>query len=356
MDGLEAAWRALEEAVAHRTHLSSFDFLGPWYRRYAGEYGGAPLIGTAWRGTSLVGVAPLTVRRGTVGRVPVTRVEFAPSDVPAGELLLDPACPDAAATLLHSLVETARFDVVCLDGFDPESDALRALRNAAAQRRMAIETDDDAYALVDLRAGYDAYYARLSAHYRRNLGQKARKIEGAGFHVGGVRLADGIDTLEGSIGRLIAINEQSYKLAGRRLADNHRQFLADIVRRFGRRGLLTLPLLAIGGRDAAFILGVVERGVFYDITLAYDESFAKLSPGAFLMQRMLQALAATGVHSVISHGAHEYKRHWATAFVPQQRLFLFPHTVRASATRLLRFRLAPLWRRLGHAPDAASGT
>jgi CelD/BcsL family acetyltransferase involved in cellulose biosynthesis len=111
--------------------------------------------------------------------------------------------------------------------------------------------------------------------------------------------------------------------------------------------MLSLPVLTIGGKDAAFILGVVDRGCFFDITLAYDESFAKVSPGAFLMQHTLQQLAAARVHTAISHGAHDYKKHWSSAFVPQKRIFLFAPGVKAAATRFVRFGLEPLWRRFG---------
>ena len=110
--------------------------------------------------------------------------------------------------------------------------------------------------------------------------------------------------------------------------------------------MLSAPILTIGGRDAAFIAGVVERGCFYDVSLSYDESYAELGPGAHLMQETLKRLADGGVHTVVSHGAHEYKRHWASAFVPQKRIFLFAPRPLATATRLLRFGLQPLWQRL----------
>ena len=114
---------------------------------------------------------------------------------------------------------------------------------------------------------------------------------------------------------------------------------------------LALPLLTIGGRDAAFMLGVVDRDCYFDITLSYDETFAKVSPGAYLMQRALEACAAAGIHTVVSHGAHAYKKHWASEFVAQKRVFLFAPTVRARATRMIRFSLRPLWERLGRHAD-----
>jgi hypothetical protein len=105
-------WRVLERSVNRRTHLSTYDFITTWYRHYAGEYGGLPLIGLARRGARLVGVAPLTVGRGTVGRIPLTRIEFAPSDAPAGEFLVGDEEPDIVAALLDDLIAHASFDII----------------------------------------------------------------------------------------------------------------------------------------------------------------------------------------------------------------------------------------------------
>lgn len=346
LEPLAADWRSLEGAVRHRTHVSTFDFLAPWYRHYAGVYGGSPLVGLAWQGSELAGVAPLTIRRGRLGRIPVTRVDLAPNDSIAGEFLASDDRPEIVAALLDSLVQQARFDVICLNGFDPGSAQLLAVHEAALRHRLAVHVEDHAYAVVDLTGGYPAYRAALTGKYRGSLSLKGRKIAAAEAAVEGVQPGDGGDRIEESIARMIAITEASYKLQGQRLADRHRDFLGEIVRRFGARQMLSLPILTIGGRDAAFILGVVERGCFYDITLAYDESFAKVSPGAYLMQATLQRLAATGIYALLSHGAHEYKRHWATAFVPQTRVFLFPRRPRATAARVMRFGAQPLWGRL----------
>jgi CelD/BcsL family acetyltransferase involved in cellulose biosynthesis len=342
---IEGAWRDLEGAVERRTHVSTFDFIATWYRYYAGEYGGTPLIGLAWRGSELAGLAPLTVRRGRLGRIPVTRIDFAPNDSIAGELLVRDERPDVVAALLGSLVSTVRFDVICLNGFEPGASQLAALQGSADRRRLATELEDHAFARVDLSAGYDRYWATRSGNMRRKVSQRARRIEALGETVDGVLPADTGD-IDTRINRLIAITEASYKLQGQRLADHHRGFLAELCRRFAAREMLSLPVLSIGGHDTAFIAGVVERGCFYDVTLSYDESYAELGPGVHLMQKTLKRLAEGGIHTVVSHGAHEYKRHWASAFVPQKRLFLFAPRPLAAATRFVRFGLRPLWQRI----------
>jgi CelD/BcsL family acetyltransferase involved in cellulose biosynthesis len=348
-----AEWRALERSVKH-THLSSFDFITPWYTHYAGRYGGAPLAGLARRGSRLVGVAPMAICRGRTGSVPVTRVELAPTDVPAGEFLTAAGDSEVISEFVNALVDGTPFDVISLDGFTDGSEEMTAVEQAAARRRMVVERVDHAYAIADLSRGYDSYRGRLSGHFRRNLNQRARRMTAAGgADVGGIQFSGAADELDRCVSRVIAITEASYKLQGARLAACHRAFLSDVVGRLSARGTLCLPILSIGGEDAAFMLGVVERGVFYDITLAYAEPFATFSPGSFLMQRTLEMLASTGVHTAVSHGAHEYKRHWATRFVPQKRLFLFNRGVRGRAAHFTRFSLAPIWQRLRGVEDAA---
>lgn len=343
---VETPWRELEDAVQTRTHVSTFDFLYPWYRHYAGDYGGQPLIGLAWRGRTLAGVAPLTVRQGTFGRVPITRVDFAPNDSIAGEFLIQDDEPRVAASLLGSLTRRTQFDLVSLNGFDPASGQLRALQDAAELHQLAPQQEGHAYARVDLRSGYAAYRAALPGDFRRKLAHRARKIDEAG----GARLHGVLPGLKGDdaedcLHRMIAITEASYKLEGRPLAPHHRAFLAELVHRLSAQGRLGLPILSIGGRDAAFILGVIERGCFYDVTLSYGETFAKLGPGTHLMQATLEHLASAGIRTLISHGAHDYKRVWSTEFVPQTRLLLFAPTLRAAAARFARFRLQPILRR-----------
>ena len=134
---IERAWRNLESAVTSRTHVSTFDFLYPWYRHYAGDYGGAPIIGTAWDGGSLVGIAPFTLRHGRLGGVPVTRVDFAPNDSIAGEFLIHPERPEIAAAFIESLPARAHFDVICLNGFDPASPVLAAIEGLAHRAHYA---------------------------------------------------------------------------------------------------------------------------------------------------------------------------------------------------------------------------
>src|SRR5437762_12850454 len=77
IEPLAEAWRALEASVQQRTVLSTFDYNATWYKYYAGPGGADALIGIARRGSALVGVAPLVIRRRRIGKMPLTCIEFA---------------------------------------------------------------------------------------------------------------------------------------------------------------------------------------------------------------------------------------------------------------------------------------
>jgi CelD/BcsL family acetyltransferase involved in cellulose biosynthesis len=347
IDALEQPWRELEDAVEDRTVLGTYDYNAAWYHNY-GSDGVDTLIGVARRGSSLVGIAPLIVRRRQIGRIPLTCVEFAAHEAYAGEFLVEDDRPETLVQFVESLPSAVRFDLICFNGLDIGSDRFRPLREAADRLRLRVELTDHPNAMVDLSRGYEQYFKSRTPHFRQAVRRHTRRIEDLGERrVDGVMLRRGLEAIDTAVQRMIAINEASYKLNGARLADSHRSFLSELASRFGPRGMLALPLLSIGGKDAAYVFGLVERGCFYDITLAYDEAYAQLRPGTHLIQEMLKDLGGAGVHTVISHGAHDYKKHWATAFLPSTRVFMFSSNLRASLTRLVRFRLRSVWTRFG---------
>ena len=350
IEALAGEWRALESAVQDRTVFSTFDFLLTWYRHYAGAYGGDPLVGIARRGGALVGVAPLVIRRGRLGGIPLTRVQFAMHDCYAGEFLVEDDHPETVGAFIDSLAGGVKFGLICLNGIEPGTDRFRAVEESAQRHRLAIQQTNHPNAIVDLKNGYEGYCDAMSRNFRRTVKRQAQRLAAAGSPiVDGAQLARGVDRLESHIDRLFAVTEASYKLKGQRLADCHRDYLAGLARQFGPRGMLHLSLLSIGGKDAAVVMGLVERGCYYDVTLAYVEELAELSPGAYLMQEVLRDLGVSGMHSLVSHGAHEYKRRWSTAFVPSTRLFLFSRSSSGLLSRFARFRMAPVWQRLGAA-------
>lgn len=340
IEALRDAWIELEGAVANRTVFSTFDWVVPWYRHYYGTRG-TPLVGVARRRGRLAGIAPLVYSRATLGKIPVRRVDFAGYTSSAGEFLVPEERPATIRAFLESLAHRGGFDVLCLNGIEPSSEELAVIRDAGRSCGLLFDLDWYRYAVVDLARGYDGYCRAMSQNFRRNLKRLGQRMAAAG--------TARTDSLHGSprddaeveafVQRMFAVADRSRKARTRGpTADHFKRFYTEVTLRFARRGMADLSILAVNDRDAAFILGLVERNVYYDVTVGYDVEFEHLSPGTYLMQEVLRRAADRGIQRLVSHGDHEYKERWASGFVPQARTFLFARGLRGTLSRFARFR------------------
>ena len=340
---IEPEWRELEARVEERLAFGSFDFIYPVYVHQPADRG-TPLVGVARRAGALVGVVPLILRSATMGRVPVRRIDTAGHDADIGETLFPREEAPAFAELLESMFRRGGFHVAMFTGILPGSWRHEALLRAARHGGRRHEDFAYQYATVDLANGYDEYFNGLSAKLRGNLRRRRKRAEAVGC-MALDRIARTVDraTLDEYMARVFTIYDRSWKMVGQKaLQDYHRLLYSDVAHRFNQRGMLDLTILQVGGRDASFLLGLRERNVLHDLTISYDEEFASISPGTLLIQDLAKAAAPEGVRLVISHGDREYKRYWASRWVPQVRTSLFPPGLRPGLARLARFTLPRL--------------
>jgi CelD/BcsL family acetyltransferase involved in cellulose biosynthesis len=335
---LESEWRELESRVDERLAFGSFDFQFPWYRHMA-EAQGAPLVGVARRGGSVVGILPLARRSATLGRVPVRRADSAGHDADVGEILFARDECEALETLLASLFDREALDLAAFVGIEPGSWRHSLLEDFASREGRSLREIEYRYATIEMPHGYDAYFGTLGAKLRANLRRRQKR----GDEMGGVsldRVVRPVDraTLSRYMDRVFGIYERSWKADGADpIQDYHRRFYAEVAERFNRRGMLDLSILTVGGRDASFILGIREGTTYHDLTISYDDTYAPLSPGTLLMQEVAKRCSAEGIRRIISHGDREYKRYWASRWVPQVRALVFAPGLRAGLARFARF-------------------
>jgi len=355
---IEIEWRELEARVTSRMAFGSFDYLFPWYR-HSPHSQGAPLVGVARRNGHVVGIAPLARRDATLGRIPLRRIDSAGHDGEVGEILFPPDEGAAFESLLESLFERGGFDAAILTGVAPGTWLHQAVRSAALRGRRSLGEIDYRYATIDLHQGFDAYVQDLSSKKRGNLRRRQKRADS----MGGTsldRIHRPVDraTLGRYLDRIFRLYERSWKAAdGMAIQDYHRNFYADVAERFNARSMLDLSILQVGGRDAAFILGLRERETFYDVTISYDEEFASVSPGMLLIQEVARRISAEGVRLLVSHGDREYKRAWASNWVPQTRETIFAPGLKPALARFARFeypKLASFVRGLTSRPAATT--
>lgn len=355
IEALEPEWKILEETIGRRAVFSTWDYVLPWYRAYAGLEG-EPFVGIVRSGGRVAGIAPFVIRRTTIGKVPVRRVDLAGYDGDGGEILLIEDRPELLDAILRSLARSGAADVACIDHLRRGTDLWEVLEDAAAQEDWRLETEPFWYATAELSAGYESYWRARSQNFRRQTKRHAEGLEAAGpVRLEGIRLGGDPALAPQALERMFAIVDASWKsrVRGRPMKQAHRVFYRELGARFAARGLLDVGILTIGGRDAAVSLTVAERGIGYSTLVGYDDAFQKLSPGTHLMQCVLRALAEAGIREFVSHGMYEYKRRWATACPTADRALVFFERPRAWLAHAVKYRVGPRLQHSGEAP--ASG-
>ena len=229
-----------------------------------------------------------------------------------------------------------------LHDLHPE-DTIRLEHIEEAVGSRAIELDPYRWAEVDLDDGFEAYHGSKSRNFRRNVKRLAAKVAAEGpWGIDRIHGHEAAAQIDEYLERMFPVADHSWKVrSGGIMAEHHRTYFRETIRRFARRGMIDFAFLTIGGRDAAFLVGIVERDVYYDFFISYDDDFAHVSPGIHLMIEMLRRLPEDGVKHVVSHGDHDYKDRWTSRWVPASRLFVFNRGARASLARWSRFRLGP---------------
>jgi CelD/BcsL family acetyltransferase involved in cellulose biosynthesis len=162
--------------------------------------------------------------------------------------------------------------------------------------------------LADLRQGLEAFLARRSPRFRRNLRQAERRWQTAGLDVelvygGGAEVID----------RCVAIEHRSWKGSEESgLTDaKFAAFYRALAERLEGERRLRVGFARHQGCDVGFILGAVREGRYRGLQLSYDQRFASCSVGNVLQLRQMAALVDEGVVDYDLGMDMAYKQSWA---------------------------------------------
>ncbi|GLS45045.1 GNAT family N-acetyltransferase [Methylobacterium brachythecii] len=140
----------------------------------------------------------------------------------------------------------------------------------------------------------DAYLgAQLSERKARQLGRLFRRIsaEAQAEH----EIIRDPNGLAEALDDYVALESAGWKgRAGTAVAKRPREaaFLAGLVRSYGAGGRMRIDRLRRGGRSLAVSLSLETGSTFWFLKIAHDETEAKNSPGALLVERVTRSLLA----------------------------------------------------------------
>jgi CelD/BcsL family acetyltransferase involved in cellulose biosynthesis len=247
------------------------------------------------------------------------------------ELMWGFACPVAgpspaagAGLLLASLARTGPpWDVCVITGVPPTSPLERELVVGAGEAFRVRAGPSMARHVADLSDGTEAFLARRSAKFRRNLRRAERQALERGIRFDPL---DGDAATDTGFARIEAIERRSWKgMSGSGiLTDEMRCFYREMTARLAATDDLRAIVATADGTDIGYILGGVRNGRYRGFQLSYVESWAAASVGNLLQWHQMDALAADGVTTYDLGMDMGYKRSWSDTTFVTRSLVLAP--------------------------------
>jgi len=163
--------------------------------------------------------------------------------------------------------------------------------------------------VIDLSAGFEAYYAKLQVRAPRMCRELARKSRKLGREAGDVHLVG--DCGDPSVLQTL----MAWKSDQSRRTDHVDRFEPAWVRELLQTLLATrernlsglLSVLYAGGQPVAAQFGLRSGNLLVGWFTGYDHRFANYSPGVIQLVRMADELAAAGIHTIyMGKGAKTY--------------------------------------------------
>jgi CelD/BcsL family acetyltransferase involved in cellulose biosynthesis len=305
----EGEWRRLAEQ-------SGNPFMTPeWSRCWLGHYGEglAPFVPLARSDGRLAALLPLVLSER--GRPRVARIaganlgdRFHPLSPPGAER-------EAGEAVGAALAEArSRWSVLALDRVELAGGWLEPLREALGVRVRTLRREGTGQPLIRLAAheGWEGYLASRSSHLRKRLRWLERRI--GRDHEVALRRAEDPARLPADMRTLFDLHDRRWagrggsSLASARARAFHLDFAAAAL----ERGWLRLWLMEWDSEPVAAWYGWRVGGRYAFYNGGFDPDRSKLSPGMFLLARVIEAAFDEGASKFdFLLGEESYKTRFA---------------------------------------------
>ncbi len=147
--------------------------------------------------------------------------------------------------------------------------------------------------------------------------------------------------------RILGVAAHTWKTARRTsLADGPRcQFFTDVVKEMLPTGQAQVFVASLAGKDIAYDLTFIHRGILYGLKTDYHQDYRDLAPGMLLIKRLIQyGYADPRVQSFDFITDTPWMRRWTETVTESVHLTVFNHTLTGRTLALLEKNLRPVGR------------
>jgi CelD/BcsL family acetyltransferase involved in cellulose biosynthesis len=294
----ESAWSSLLAHSRADALFLSWDWLTLWWHCFAGELAAVPEILAFYRGSDLVGVAPLYRRRVVRRRVfPATSVQLIGVSWRDPEHVLSEYLDIVATTAETDTVRRACARVLLGErtwtewviGFTAASrqwcDVFAPTE--PGQNRYVRDVDPFVSYQADLSRGFDGYLRSLGQSTRRSVWNLRRRLARQGSVSFELLAPEEIDSGFGDLNRLHQLRWRQPAFAGRGL-----EFHTRLARRLASRGELAMSRLRVAGQVVSVLYDLRKGGRQYNISMGFDPGFdSRVSLGLLHLGYAMEAAA-----------------------------------------------------------------
>ena len=293
------AWAGLHQAAGGGP-FCSVEWALAWAAAYA-PTGPTPHIAVVWRDDQLVAGALLGIVHGSISALaPAMKVRklvmLCSERAGYHEVLVLPGHSDAVVMILDALVDQGNWQIIDLTPIKP-GPALEALaQRAGALGLMVMQRAEIQTAICDLAGGWDGYLLRRSANGRTAIRSTSREVE-ANHHKLTQTGTPG-PVADAVLEKVMDLSQLCWKAQmGTDIGTDPkaRLFFRTLWQGLSARGAMRLNLVEIDGESAASATTLIENGQEYGLVLDFNESFAALSPGRYIVSCALSDAASRGI-------------------------------------------------------------
>lgn len=174
---------------------------------------------------------------------------------------------------------------------------------------------------------YQSYLESRPSRLKNTITRRTRQFLNADR--GQLRIVQSPDILNGAIEEFVAVYNSSWKVT-----EPYPDFIPQLLRLSAQQGWLRLGIATYDNKPVASQIWLVWKGTAYIFKLAYDENYAKLSPGTVLTAFMMEHVINKDVVSRIDYlsGDDDYKKDWMSVRKERHGIAAYnPWTLRGRA-------------------------
>jgi CelD/BcsL family acetyltransferase involved in cellulose biosynthesis len=185
---------------------------------------------------------------------------------------------------------------------------------------------------IPLDGSFDEYLKGRTAHFRRDVKTKTKKMAGMGLME--ITSHNQYQDVCDAYGALLSIEQKSWKYGhGTSIAQVQKQakFYLNLCESAQKQGWLHLSFLRLDQNPIAYNLGLIRNKTYYYKKTSFDGRYKEASPSTVLRAKLVEDLIKSGVREIdFSDEPYAWQRRWTDSFRWHKSVVIYNKTIKAA--------------------------